>query len=102
MSEKDRSTRLVRSLRGGQMTIPAEFRRELGIDTNTVLQITLDKGELRVRPVQVPGTAQGSPWLMKLYEEFAPARQEAIDRGYTEHEMNDAIDAAVSAVRRER
>ncbi len=44
----------------------------------------------------------GSPWLAELYERFAPIRQEAIDRGYTEEDINDAIDAAVTAVRQMR
>ncbi len=44
----------------------------------------------------------GSPWLAELYQRFAPVRQEAIDRGYTEDDINDAIDAAVTAVRQMR
>lgn len=44
----------------------------------------------------------GSPWLAELYLRFAPVRQEAIDRGYTEEDINRAIDAAITAVRQMR
>ena len=36
--QKRPMTRIVRPLRGGQITIPAEFRRELGITEESVLQ----------------------------------------------------------------
>ncbi len=44
----------------------------------------------------------GSPWLAELYERLAPVRQEAICAGYSEEEINDAIDQAVAAVRLRR
>lgn len=44
----------------------------------------------------------GSPWLRELYEYFAPVRQEAIDKGYTEEEINTWIDEAIAEVRAER
>lgn len=91
-------SKVVRSLRGGQITIPAEFRRALDIQDDTLLRLTLADGELRVRPIKMKeGT--GSPWLRELYEYFAPVRQEAIDKGLTEDEINEAIDRAVAAVR---
>ena len=93
-------TRIVRQLRRGQVTIPADVRRELGIESDTLLQMTVHDGELRIRPVRVE--AKGSPWVRELYEYFAPVRQEAIDKGYTEEEINAAIDEAVKASRAER
>ena len=33
-----------------------------------------------------------SDWFERLYEHFAPMRQEAIERGYTEDEINGWID----------
>lgn len=50
------------------------------------------------KPHVTPETA-GSPWLAELFQRFAPVRQEAIDEGYSEEEINDAIDQAVAAVR---
>ena len=43
--------------------------------------------------------AVGSPWLAESYQRFAPIRQEAVEAGYTEEEINNAIDQAVAAVR---
>lgn len=93
-------TKIVRPLRSGQITIPAEFREKLGINTNTILQVSLVQGELRIRPIQTVKTVAGSPWLKELYDYFAPVRQEAEEKGYTEKEINRTIDAAVKAVRK--
>ena len=94
-------TKIVRSLRSGQITIPADFREKLGIDQDTLLQINLMEGELRIKPVRVSEKIQeaGSPWLKELYDYFAPVRAEIKRKGYTEQEINSAIDSAVAAVR---
>lgn len=100
MPERERATRIVRPLRGGQITVPAEFRRKLGIDADSLLQISLVEGELRIRPLTVTERVSGSPWLKELYDYFAPVRDEAEAKEYTEEEINAAIDDAVKAVRR--
>jgi bifunctional DNA-binding transcriptional regulator/antitoxin component of YhaV-PrlF toxin-antitoxin module len=92
-------TKIVRQLRHGQITIPIEFRRELGLSEDRILQMTLTEGELRLNPVVIGKQVADPEWLRKLYEYFAPARAEAIEKGYTEEEINEAIDAAVAAVR---
>lgn len=98
--------RLVRSLRNGQITIPAEFRRELGIEYDSLLEVSLAAGSLTITPVNTTSVADstvapgGSPWLHELYQLFAPVREEA--EAYTEVEIDDAIDAAVQAVRSKR
>ncbi len=97
MKHEERTTRIVRSLRNGQITIPAEFRRELGIEADTLLQLTLGQGELRVMPLQTRGRTHGSGWLKDLYEQFAPVREEA--QAYGDEEVNATIDEAVRAVR---
>lgn len=100
MPEREpRLTRIVRPLRSGQITIPAEFREKLAIGPDSLLQVTLMQGELRVRPLSVTERGAGSPWLKELYETFAPVRQEAEAKGYTEGEIDTAIDEAVKAVR---
>lgn len=98
MQEEESITRVVRSLRGGQVTIPAEFRRALGIEGDGLLQLTLGRGELRIKPVRVSAEREGSPWLKEAYEAFAAVRAQA-DK-YSEEEVNAAIDEAVKAVRR--
>jgi bifunctional DNA-binding transcriptional regulator/antitoxin component of YhaV-PrlF toxin-antitoxin module len=104
MATTTSKTRLVRSLRGGQMTIPIEFRRALGIDEETMLRVTLVDGELRIIPLNLSDdeSEQGSPWLLKLYEYYAPVREEILARGIPEEEVNADIDAAIAAVRAEQ
>jgi bifunctional DNA-binding transcriptional regulator/antitoxin component of YhaV-PrlF toxin-antitoxin module len=90
-------TRIVRQLRGGQITIPADYRRRLGITDDSLLQMSAEEGELRIKPVRVTDQA-GSDWVRELYELFAPVRQQATKN--SDQEVNDAIDQAVQAVRK--
>ena len=99
MKTQKRTTKIVRQLRSGQITIPVEFRRELGIEGDGMLQMTLLDGELRIKPLHVREDRTGSPWLKDLYNYFAPVREEAIAKGYSEEEINAAIDEAVRASR---
>lgn len=93
-------SKIVRPLRGGQVTIPAEFREKLGIGPDSVLEVSLIDGELRMKPLSLLTTVAGSPWLKELYDVFAPVREEArrLDSG----EIDAAIDFAVKAARRKR
>jgi len=101
MNEIDTTTKLVKPLRNGQITIPVEFRKRLGITEESVLEVSVASGELRVRVVEVRRPDAGSQWLQDLYALYAPARDEAIERDYTEEEINATIDEAVAAVRDE-
>lgn len=94
-------TKLVKFLRNGQVTIPADFREKLGIEPDTLLQMSMMHGELRIKPVQVSDKSKGSVWLKELYDYFAPVREEIKHQGLTEDEVNAAIDKAVRAVRKE-
>lgn len=91
--------KLVKPLRSGQITIPVDFRRKLKIDGDSLLEVTLDKGELRMRPVRITRTVAGSPWLKDLYGYFALVRQEAQKTGLSEQKINTSIEEAVKAVR---
>ena len=93
-----RSAKIVRPLRGGQITIPVEFRRKLGIGPDTMLEVSLVDGELRMKPMSLGATVAGSPWLKELYDAFAPVREEA--KGHSPAEIDAAIESAVKAVRR--
>ena len=97
MLAESESSRIIRSQRDGQVTIPAEFREALGIDGESLLQVTLAQGELRIKPVDSATPTQGS-WLREAYEAFAPIRQELAEK-YSEDEIDAAIDQAVKAVR---
>lgn len=100
MAQTEQS-RLVRPLRRGQITIPVEFRRQLGITEDSVLQMTISDGALHIRPVQVVDPEKGSAWVRRLYEHFAPVREEAIARGYTSDQINTWIDEAIAESRSE-
>jgi AbrB family looped-hinge helix DNA binding protein len=101
LPQHKRMTRIIKPLRGGQITIPAEFRRELGITEDSTLQVTLSAGELHVKPVRVTEIGEGSPFLKDLYEYFAPARQEVEEKGCTGEEIDAAVDQAVRSQQHE-
>lgn len=98
MKEREPITRIVRPLRSGQITIPAEFRKRLGITDDSLLQLTLAGSELRIKALRLRETAEGSPWFQELYEHFAAVRDEAAQ--FSEDEIDAAIDEAVRAARR--
>jgi AbrB family looped-hinge helix DNA binding protein len=43
-------TKFVRPLPRGQITIPIEFRKKLGIDTNTILNLALRGNKIEITP----------------------------------------------------
>jgi AbrB family looped-hinge helix DNA binding protein len=89
-------TRVVRPLRRGQLTIPAEFRRRLGIADDTLLQLTLQEGKIEITPVVATPAAEMA-WARELYAMFAPVRQEAQE--LEETQIDALIDEAVDEVR---
>ena len=89
-------TRIVRQLRNGQITIPKEFRDALRMQPDDMLRVSLEEGALRIEPAEARSRT-GSPWLKELYDAFAPVRKSL--EGYSEEEINDAIDDAVKSVR---
>lgn len=93
-------SKIIKPLRSGQITIPADFREKLGIDSSTFLRINLIQGELRIKPVQVSEKVKGSVWLKELYDYFAPVRAEIKHQGLSGKEINDTIDQAIKAVRK--
>jgi hypothetical protein len=78
-----------------------EFRKELGIDDETLVFLTVVDGELRIRPVHFNKnpSQKGSPGLRALYEYFAPVREEILASGITQEELFADIDAAIAEVR---
>lgn len=89
---------LVKPLRSGQITIPAHFREKLGLDSDTLLQMSLVEGELRMKPIRITTVAKDTLWFKKLYDQFSKTRKEA--RTMPEKEINKSIDKALKAVRK--
>lgn len=52
MAEEKALTKIVRLLLKGQITLPAEFRRRLKIDENTILSLTLKGGKIEITPLR--------------------------------------------------
>lgn len=90
---------VVKPLRRGQLTLPQEFRRQLGITDDTLLEIRLHGDRIEIRPV-VARPAAGSEWARELYEIFAPVREEA--EGSTEEEVDRDIEQAIRETRAAR
>ena len=90
-------TRIVRQLRGGQVTIPADYRKRLGITDDSLLQMSEEAGELRIRPVRITDQSN-SDWIKDLYDLFTPVRAQTSK--HSEKDVNDTINEAVQAVRK--
>ena len=46
-------TKIVKPLSRGPITIPVEFRKKLGIDTNTILNLVLKGNKIEITPAMV-------------------------------------------------
>lgn len=53
------ASKIIKPLRGGQITIPFEFRQKLGIKEDTLIRVTLEGDELHLRKVDIEGSLQG-------------------------------------------
>ncbi len=92
--------RIIRILRNGQITIPKDFRTELGWGEDDVLEVSVTDGKISL--TQAITRAQGSsPWLKELYDTFAPVRDNFAASGMTEDEINAELDEAVREARAE-
>lgn len=58
-----RQKKPVRPLRNGQITIPAEFRRKLGITPDSMLELSIDGEELRIKRVEVHRVVGDMTWF---------------------------------------
>jgi AbrB family looped-hinge helix DNA binding protein len=53
MPKEEVKSKIVRPLAKGQITIPAEFRKRLGIKADTLLSVSLVGGKLEIVPVKL-------------------------------------------------
>ena len=80
---EDRSIRLVKPYAKGQITIPAEFRKRLGIDENTLLRLKLKGSMIEITPVRI---VEEGRWLREYSDDEIEAFLE-----------EDKIDASTAA-----
>jgi hypothetical protein len=75
------------------------------VTDHVTLDIMHEKYASQILGVEIvllpPLSDKGFPWLRARYDYFAPVRQEIIDRGISEEEVNADIDAAIAGVRAE-
>ena len=88
-------TRVVRPLRRGQLTIPAEFRRRLGFDDDTLWELRLQEDKIEITPVVAKPAAEMA-WARELYAMFDLVRQDA--QGMEEAEIDALIYEAIDEV----
>lgn len=92
-------SKIIRPLRSGQITIPADYRKRLGITEESLLQLSVENGELRLKPLRLVEQGENALWLKELYKRFAPVRDEA-EESLKSEDIDAAIDQAVKAVRK--
>jgi AbrB family looped-hinge helix DNA binding protein len=80
---EDRSIRLVKLYAKGQITIPAEFRKRLGIDEHTLLRLKLKGSMIEITPVRI---VEEGRWLREYSDDEIEAFLE-----------EDKIDASTAA-----
>lgn len=101
MASPERPIHLVRVQEKGQVTLPADVRKKTGLKRGDLVSVTATEGGVLIMPVEVR-EAKGSPWLRELYDYFAPMREEAVAKGYTEEQIDAAIDDALREARTSR
>lgn len=47
-----KTSEIIKPLSKGQITIPAQFRKQLGIDESSFLDVTIRDGDLIIRPIK--------------------------------------------------
>ncbi len=84
--------RVLRRLRGGQVCLPEEFRRRLGMDEGALLQLTLKEDKIEIVPVD-PETIAEMGWTREMYAMLKLVGQK--DASTKEAEIDAMIDEAL-------
>ncbi len=92
----------IRVLPDGAVTLPPEVVRAAGFAEGDTIAVSLESGGLRLDPAGRSDTALRKQPLLDLYNYFAPVREEVQESGISEDELNELIDEAIAASRRER
>lgn len=92
----------IRVLPDSTVTLPADVVHAAGFAEGETIAVSLESGGLRLDPAGRSATALRKQPLRDLYEYFAPVREEVRESGISEVELNELIDEAIAASRRER
>lgn len=88
---------LIKVIRHGQITLPAEFRNALELREGDYLEAELEKGKIVLKPAVVMNRAEATRRLQALLDKIH-ARNESIPEEQVEREVAEAI----KEVRREK
>jgi hypothetical protein len=81
--------------------LPGDILRAAGLATETLLEVHVENGELRLIPASANAPEQRSNPFGDLYDYFAPVREDLLASGITDEELDAEIDAAIAEVRAE-
>lgn len=65
-----KTSEIIKPLAKGQITIPSAFRKQLGIDENSLLDISIKEGELIVKPLRSIPTKYLRSYTNEAIEDF--------------------------------
>ncbi len=84
---------LVKVTRNGQITIPAEVRRELGIEEGDYMEVTMKDGVIVISPAQVVDRSQAYFWSKRWQREEREADE---DIGAGRVRVFDDVDSLIA------
>ena len=87
---------LVRMLRGGQVTLPAEARKALRLQEGDYLDLTVEGSTLTLKPVQVVDRAETDRQLDQI---LSRVRYVGSEPEATEDEVMETVVESIRAVR---
>jgi AbrB family looped-hinge helix DNA binding protein len=90
-------TPLIKVIRHGQITLPAEFREVLELHEGDYLEAELEKGKIVLKPAVVMNRAEAKRRLQALLDKV-----QARNEGISEEEVERDIAEAIQEVRREK
>lgn len=85
---------LVKVIRNGQITIPKDLRRVLGIEEGDLLEVTLTKGGMIIKPKAVVDRESAKGRFFQMVEEVRESVTDADPQ-----EIEAAIEEAVQAAK---
>jgi len=83
---------LVKVVRNGQITLPKELRKKLGIEEGDLLEIQLDRGGFVIKPKTVIDKELARDRFFKMVDEIREAVKD-VDPEVIQQEIDEAIRA---------
>ena len=81
----------IRVLPDGTVTLPPDVVQTAGFAEGDTIAVSMESGGLRLDPAGRSATALRKQALRDLYDYFAPVREEVLESGISEDELNELI-----------